>query len=178
MNEGKKLLRDLSRGVNVEKNLPRYTEVFVDTCFHEALLKLTFSAYLLYEQREDGAGEGVWDLPDEARWYRETDSLLRHLIEQADKPFCAEVYEELAEQAKKLRGQIKAVMEVYTTYADRLICFDHVLDRMRFCYEEEDEQRRQMNDVNEVQFVNHVMQFLFEPDDSAVRAERMQKVIR
>lgn len=67
MNEWKKLLRDLSRGVNVDKNLPRYAEVFVDTCYHEALLKLTFSAYLLYEQKEDGVGNGVWDSPDEAK---------------------------------------------------------------------------------------------------------------
>ncbi len=178
MNEWKKLLRDLSRGVNVDKNLPRYAEVFVDTCYHEALLKLTFSAYLLYEQKEDGVGNGVWDSPDEAKWYGETASLLRRLVEQADKPFCAEVYEDLAEQANQLRGQMKAVMEVYTTYADRLICFDHVIDRMRFRYEGEEEQRRQMNDINEVHFVNHVMQFLFEPDDSAVRAERIKNVIR
>lgn len=178
MKKVKKLLRDLSRGVNLDKNLPRYAEAFVDICYHEAVLKLTFSAYLLYEQREDGAGEGVWDSPDERKWYGETEFLLRQLLEQADKPFCAERYEDLAEQAKKLRGQITAVMEVYTSYADCLVCFDHVLDRIRFRYEEAEKQQRQMNDINEDHFIDHVMRFLFEPDDSTVRAERIQEVIR
>lgn len=68
MKEVKKMLRDLSRGVNVKKNLPRYADAFVDTCYHEAVLKLTFSAYLLYEQKADDE-EGMWDSPDAAKWF-------------------------------------------------------------------------------------------------------------
>lgn len=177
MREVKKMLRDLSRGVNVEKNLSRYADTFVDTCYHEAVLKLTFSAYLLYEQKADDE-EGMWDFPDAVKWFGETESLLRRLLELADEPYSAEAYGELAERAKMMHGQIKAVMEVYTSYVDCLNCYIYVLDRMRFRYEEEAVQQRQMNDINEDQFIHHLMCFLFEPDETSVRAERMRDVIR
>lgn len=177
MKEVKKVLRDLSRGVNVKKNLPRYADAFVDTCYHEAVLKLTFSAYLLYEQKADDE-EGMWDSPDAAKWFGETESLLRSLLELADKPYSAEAYGGLAERAGKVHGQIRAVMEVYMYYVDCLNCFNYVLDRLKFRYEDEAEQQRQMNDINEENFILHLTRFLFEPDVTSVRAVRMRDVIR
>jgi hypothetical protein len=53
----RKLIRDIHRGKDIEKNLPRYVEYAISTYEEYGMLELTFSAYSLVEQIVEEAKE-------------------------------------------------------------------------------------------------------------------------
>ena len=129
MNQIRKIIKDLDKGVAPRKNLPIYANYLADTYLNYASIELVFSAYMLVETCQEGI-----DLSEEEdRRYDEVRKEIPHVYEED-----AEAQKACIERLDRIRGEITPVMEKYTSYTDQLICYDYVLKHRKFDFEEEE----------------------------------------
>ncbi len=168
MNDIKKLIRDIDRGADLKKNLPVYGEILSDTYLNYAAVELAFSAYLLSET----FSEYTVVSEEERRLYNKAMELLGTALAED----MSQLQKSISE-GKGIREQITAVMEVYTSYTDRLICYEHVLKRMRLTFTTDEELLSRVRAVNEDDFVTRLMSFLVGNQDQSVVRDRIQTVL-
>lgn len=174
----KKLIHDINHGVNLKKNLPLYGAEFTDVYLHYAALELTFSAFSLFDFMSGEITNDEWVSADEKKRYGDVSELLRRMLEEEKKPFSEAAYDTVAQRAQEIREEITSVMEVYTSYADHLVCYDKILDWTKFCYKSEEQLQQEINEVNEEEFLDDLMRFIFGTKDAGIRKERLRSVLR
>lgn len=164
MRELRNLIHDIHKGKNLTANLKRYEDMAVRTYNDYAALELTFSAYTMLQ-------EAVEEKPELAvKEKRIIDSILQSL-DRLGSGNCP--YEEMISEMVVLRGEITDKMTLFTAYTDRLICYEYVLNRMELKYMPEKELDRQLADVDEEQFLNQLMGYLFGTKDKSVINDKL-----
>lgn len=163
MSDIRKLVKDLDRGIQMRKNLPVYAEILSDTYVNYAAIELVFSAYLLAELIADGECQ-----PDKER-YEKTMELLPDVLERGK-----EGLQEMLPAMKALRNQITAIMEVYTSYTDRLLCYEYVLERMKLRFSAGQKEAERVRQMDDEEFLQRLMVFLLAEKDQSIVRERLQ----
>lgn len=168
MSDMRKLIRDIDRGLHLEKNLPIYGKMLTDTYLNYAAVELTLSAYILSECKSEY--EEISE--DEKAVYDTVMHILRRVLEDQKDDL-----EEIMAEAEKIRGRITEVMETFTSYTDRLICYDRVLGRMKLKYTEDKELLKRVKGINEDEFISRIMMFLASSKDKSITRDRLQELI-
>lgn len=168
MSDMRKLIRDIDRGIHLEKNLPVYAKVLNDTYLNYAAVELTLSAYILSECESEY--EGISE--NEKGMYDEVIKVLKRVLTDEKDDL-----EEVMAETEKIRDRITEIMETFTSYTDRLICYDHVLGRMRLKYTEDKELLDRVKKISEDEFVGKLMVFLLSTKDKSITRDRLQTLI-
>lgn len=168
MSDMRKLVRDIDRGIHLEKNLPVYAKVLTNTYLNYAAVELTFSAYILSECESEY--EEISE--NEKAMYDGVIKVLKRMLTD-DK----DGLEGIMAEAEKIRDRITEIMETFTSYTDRLICYDHVLGRMRLKYTEDKELLEKVKKIGEDDFIGRLMVFLLSSKDKSITRDRLQTLI-
>ena len=168
MNQIRKIIKDLDKGVAPRKNLPIYANYLADTYLNYASIELVFSAYMLVETCQ----EGIDLSEEEERRYDEVRKEIPHVYEED-----AEAQKACSERLDRIRGEITQVMEKYTSYTDQLICYDYVLKHRKFDFEEEEPYQKDVFATEEDVFVKELMAFLVGNKDQSIVKERLQQLM-
>lgn len=168
MNQIRKIIKDLDKGVAPRKNLPIYANYLADTYLNYASIELVFSAYMLVETCQ----EGIDLTEEEERRYDEVRKEIPHIYEKDQ-----EVQDACMERLDRIRGEITQVMEKYTSYTDQLICYDYVLQHRKFDFEEEEAHQKEVFATEENLFVKELMAFLVGNKDQSIVKERLQQLM-
>lgn len=169
MNNIKRLIHDIDRGKDLEKNLPLYQEIMGKTYKDYAAIELVMSAYLLVDS--------VAMLPS-GTFSQQDEKLYERAMEQVEK-LTSEKEEELPQvlQAfEEVRSQIKDKMEQYTFFTDRMIGYEYVLKRMKLRFTDEDGLVEQAQNTDEDLFLQRLCLFLADQDQSIVK-ERLKTLV-
>lgn len=168
MNDIKKLIRNIDRGADLKRNLPVYGKLLCDTYLNYAAVELTFSAYLLSET----VSEYTMISEEEHSLYREVTALLKAALAEEDGSL-----QKTISEGKKIRERITNIMEIFTSYTDRLICYEYVLERMKLKFTTDEEVLSEIKTVNEDDFMTRLMMFLVGNEDQSVIRDRVQTVM-
>lgn len=167
MRDARGLVKEISRGANLDKNLADYSGCMAENIGNYAALELTFSACIMAESFQE------YDQisPQEKQFYED----VMELAEQAagDAPDDAA----LAARADELRKRITAVMEAFTSYTDHLTCYEYVMERLALRFERQDKLAEELSGLDEEQFLNRIMMFLGVNQDKNVMWGRIQNLI-
>ncbi|MCM1244139.1 MAG: hypothetical protein NC293_00665 [Roseburia sp.] len=168
MSDMRKLIRDIDRGMHLDKNLPVYAKMLAGTYLNYAAVELTLSAYILSEC----ASEYERISANEKEMYDDVMQILRKMLsDEAAKP------EEIMTEAERLRDGITQVMETFTSYTDRLLCYDYVLRRMELKYSKDKKLLDWVKKIDENEFLSMLMIFLVSAKDKTVMRDRLQTLI-
>nr|MBP3598662.1 hypothetical protein [Eubacterium sp.] len=163
MNEIRKLIKNIDRGIALRKNLPEYGRVLSDTYLDYAAIELTFSAYMLSEiVVEDSIVSEV-----ERDLYDQVVAQLRALLEG----------ESVIEEITKLRAQITTIMDGFTSYTDQLVGYEYVLKRKKLKHQPEDDVIAEVKRMNEEEFLQNLMAYLVGNRDQSIVRDRLQMLM-
>lgn len=168
MSDVRKLIRDIDRGKNLQKNLPAYRNLLADTYLDYTAVELVFSSYLLVDSMPEYQGIS----PEERALCEEVVSWLRKLIGSS-----REEIPEALEELRGIRDQITKTMEQVTFYTDRLICYEYVLDRMKMRFTEDKEIEERLEEIQEEEFVHRIMAFVAAHEDQSIVRDRLQSLM-
>ncbi len=168
MSDIRRLVRDIDRGKNLQKNLPAYGNLLADTYLDYAAVELVFSSYLLVDSMPEYQGIST----EESALCEEVISRLRRLIEGS-----REEIPEMLEELKEIRGRITKTMEQVTFYTDRLICYEYVLNRMKMRFAEDKEKKEGWEGIQEEEFINRLMAFVAAHEDQSIVRDRLQSLM-
>lgn len=168
MRDVRELIRDISRGAKPEKTLPAYGRAMAENITNYAALQLTFSACIVSESVQE------YDRisPQEKQIYEEVMELVE--LAAGDTPDDTA----LAARADRLRRRITAVMEAFTSYADHMICYEYVMERLAFRFEKQDELTEEFARLDEDYLLNRIMIFLGVNQDKKAMWGRIQDLMR
>ena len=168
MGDIRKLVTDIDRGVNMRKNLPIYGRMVAENNVNYAAIELTFSITILC-----GLVQDTHNISEqEHALFQEVIALLDQVLEENK-----EQSRPLAECAGAIRKRITAVMDVYTSYVDRLICYNEALNRMSLRFSPDREKLDEVNAIQEDSFIDRVLRFLAGHKDRSIVKERLQMVM-
>ncbi len=164
----KKLINEIHKGKNIKKNLVLYRDRAVQTYCEYGVLDLTFGAYTFIEQIVEEQAE---------RAQKEKDVIAPVLLALGElaKEDCA--YGQVAGAMKKLRQEITDKMDLFTSYADSLICYEYVLNRMELKFLPEEKLADIFHEFEEEQFLRQVREFLTESKDQSVMQDRVRRLV-
>lgn len=164
----KKLIHEIHKGKNIKKNLLLYRDRVVQTYCEYGVLDLTFGAYTFMEQIVEEQAE---------RAQKEENVIAPVLLALGElaKEDC--VYGQVAGAMKKLRQEITDKMNLLTSYADSLICYEYVLNRMELKFLPEEKLTDILYGFEEEQFLLQVKEFLTESKDQSVMQDRVRRLI-
>ncbi|MCR5691637.1 MAG: hypothetical protein K6G62_05405 [Eubacterium sp.] len=158
----RQVVRDLIRGKNVAEGLEAYKNLVLEAYGAYGALDLTFSAYTLVEEVEEGKGDKSLDkllfaLKDLAKEEADTEKILAQMV--------------------KLRQKITEKMDFFTAYTDRLICYEYVLNRMELKYLDPAEMDKRLECFDQKNFMQRLKFFLFSDKDQALIQEKIRMVM-
>lgn len=161
------LVRDISRGVEPDRNLPAYGRAMAENITNYVALELTFSVCILSESVQE------YDRisPQEKQVYEEVMELVE--LAAGDTPDDTA----LAARADELRKRITAVMEAFTSYADHMICYGYVMERLAFRFEKQDKLAEEFSELDEDYLLNRIMMFLGVNQDQKATLGRIQDLM-
>lgn len=167
MSDMRKLVKDIDRGIQLKKNLPVYGKALSDTYLDYAAIELTFSTYILFESVQEDEGISK----EEKVLYEEVIEQLRHVLKEEDGE------DTQVSGLRKIRDRITEVMDVFTSYTDRLICYEYVLKRLKLKFSEDQELSGQVSSIDEDDFVRRLMAFVVGNEDKGIVRDRLQMLM-
>lgn len=158
----KKTIREMSKGRNIDENLPFYTKMLRKVNVTMAALRLSMDYETFFEQlilQESGTPKEIEEV------FIRLEGYLQQLLGNTPMGITKELKEE--------RSCIKEKMEILTACVDRLVNVEYVFNRMElnFCEDKGE-------DVPVSEFTGKVMQFIFTESDSVVTNGRIKEVLR
>lgn len=164
----KKLINEIHKGKNIKKNLLLYRDRVVQTYCEYGVLDLTFGAYTFMEQIVE----------EQAEQAREEENVIAPVLlalGELAKEDC--VYGRVAGTMRKLRQEITDKMELFTSYADCLICYEYVLNRMELKFLPQEKLTDILHGFEEEQFLWQVKEFLTGSKDQSVMQDRVRLLV-
>ncbi len=169
MSDVRKLIKNIDSGIGLRKNLPMYGSILSGTYLDYAAIELTFSAYMLSEIVVEDATVSEAD----QALYHQVMTQLRALLESGSAEECQKVIGEV----KKIRQQVTAIMDGFTSYTDQLIGYDYVLKRKKLHYTTDNTVRKEVESLDEEEFLRELMMYLVGNKDRSVVRDRLQMLM-
>jgi hypothetical protein len=161
----KLMIKQLNDGQNLEVNLPQYSSGMMDSYYKNALTRLTMQYYTLYEVLKD----------EDFSNKKEIKPILDAIDQTIHFAFDCQVekqnMEEVIGTLDKARNEIIQKMHVLTAYVDRIQIYEYVLNRMELNFEEN------VAVIEEEEFVQKVIQYIFHTKDNMVINEKIKEII-
>ena len=154
---------------NLEMNLPKFANSMMSLYNGLAYVKLSMNYYTYYEMLNDREYENT-DL-DKIKGYLERLNIIieKEVINEGS----VETLEESVAEVDNIRKDIMKIMEVVTSYVDKLKIYEYILNRVefRFSQEEFDEEYYMKN------LTNDLMHYILDDKDSMVTNSKIAEII-
>jgi len=160
---------EIAKEKNLEMNLPKFANSMMSLYNGLAYVKLSMNYYTYFEMLNDREYENT-DL-DKIKGYLQR---LNKIIEQeVINEGSVEALEENIVEVDNIRNEIMKIMEVVTSYVDKLKIYEYVLNRVEFKFSQEE--------FNEEYYMNHLtndlMHFILKDKDSMVTNSKIAEII-
>lgn len=166
MSQIKELVKKISKGKDLQQNIPVYRDILFDLYQQVSILHVTMEYYMLYEtlQEQRGAENG---------YLQDTISVVNQLVKAAfgGEKLSAEEKKEKIAQLVATRNDVICKMKVLTMYIDKLQIYEHVINRVELKYEKD----FPLADIDT--FVQKVYQYIFSGKDNVVINESIKEIL-
>lgn len=169
---------ELTKGKNLHLNLPGYANSMMSLYNGLAYIKFSMNYYTFFEM--------VKDLDLDKADNQKLAELLGKFNEIIDKEIvsyepCGDALEgdtnkfsgDSIEKLDAIRNEIISIMEVVTSYVDRLRVFEHVINRVEYRFKD----AKFDDDYYNNRLTNDLMHYIFSDNDSAAVNNRISEVI-
>lgn len=165
MRDISEISRAIERKKQLETNLPRFAANMKSLYFRLSSMKLSFNYYMFAEQMQEiSDAKEVQTLFDNL-----SEIIVRQCLETVDDAVRRKDMENLS----SMRKEIIATMEILTAYVDRLAIYEHLLNRLEFCFSEEEFDEN----YYETHFTNDIMHYILEKSDNTVTNQRICEIV-
>lgn len=149
-------------------NISDYENKMTDNYRMLSLTELALEYYLLYDIWEGGTNRYMDSKSEECEFIHK---MVQKLVKDGSLSEDNAVFDEM-------RALITEKMQVATAYVDRLIVYEHVLNRIEArCTMDADELKRCADDINKEAFIRDIVNFIFEDKDSVAINDRLHTVL-
>ncbi len=164
----KHLIQEIHTGKNLDRNLKQYEKIAVPTYLDYGSLELTFSAFtFVQEMVEEKAALAAKEKDMTDRICETLGSLGRKEGES----------ETVIHKMRELRQEITGKMDYFTSFTDRLICYEYVLNRMELKYIPAKELKKCLESFDEEEYMNRLCGYLFRQEDQSVIRDKVRLVV-
>ncbi len=145
-----------------------YENKMTDTYRMLSLTEIALEYYLLYEIWEGTANRYMDNNSPECEFIHK---MIKKLVKNGSLSEDDAVFEEM-------RALITEKMQVVTAYVDRLIVYEHVLNRIEVkCTMEADEREKRASEINKEVLIRDIVNYIFEDKDSVSINDRLHTVL-
>lgn len=174
-NDEKKLITDIQRKKDLDKNLALFADTASRVNFEYACHKFTLNYLTLRDMHMDG------DVPDDpyiAHCQTVIDKLIGDFL-VGDKNKCETSDMEMISD---VRNTITAKMKVLTSYTDAFEMYEYILNRKEYSYPENmnDESQKMLDELDEQkvsEFAEEIYRFVFADQDKVAVNSKLQAII-
>ena len=162
------VIKDISRGKNIEDNLSAYAAGASEVYAKSALVELAFEYFLAYDTSESGMNPFMTEPSPEKDfiWAAISDIAEGRAVRYSE------------EDIKEVRTVLSERMEVITTYVDRLIVYEYVLNRLEAGFTmSEEEIEEALNGYDKEEYSKELLNYIFSDDDQAAISDRLHDVL-
>lgn len=174
-NEEKKLITDIQRKKDLDRNLALFAGVASKANYEYACHKFTLNYLTLKDMHMDG------DVPDDpyiAQCQTVIDKLIGDFV-VGDKTVCEDADMKLISD---VRNTITAKMKVLTSYTDAFEMYEYILNRKEYSYPEnvDEEVQKELKELDEAgvsDFAEEIYRFVFADQDKVAINSKLQSII-
>ena len=174
-NEEKKLITDIQRKKDLDRNLALFAGVASKANYEYACHKFTLNYLTLKDMHMDG------DVPDDpyiAQCQAVIDKLIGDFV-VGDKTVCEDADMKLISD---VRNTITAKMKVLTSYTDAFEMYEYILNRKEYSYPEnvDEEIQKELKELDEAgvsDFAEEIYRFVFADQDKVAINSKLQSII-
>ena len=171
-NEEKKLITDIQRKKDLDKNLGLFAEAAYKADFEYACQKFTLNYLTLKEMHMDG------DIPDDpyiSQCQIAIDRLAGDFLAGC-KPECEEADISLI---AGVRDNITRKMKILTSYTDAFEMYEYILNRKEYSYPENitEELQKELDAIDAGEFADEIYRFVFSDSDKVAVNSKLQALI-
>ena len=162
------VIKDISKGKDIESNLSAYASEASKVYAKSALVELAFEYFLAYDTSESGMNPFV------AEPSPEKDFIWAALSDVAE----GRTVRYSEEDIREVRAVLSEKMEVITTYVDRLIVYEYVLNRLEAGFTmSEEEMEEALLGYNKEEYSKELLNYIFSDNDQAALNDRLHDVL-
>lgn len=155
----KKLVSDINRGIELEKNIKQYTKLIGEQYNLYATVKVCMNYYTMKEIVTEQGDKNT----DVYRYFNLVTDMLEKYIINRDK-----VDEEVLERIKQLRSNVEYKMRNLTAYADGYEIYEYILNRIEAGI------RNELETVDVEQLSANMFRYVFSENDTVVVNSKLQ----
>lgn len=160
-------VKKISGGEDVESYLRAYVQESIGIHDRHARLKLMMEYFVFYEIVEEGTNPYLDMAQDTIGALND----VIHAFFQEGNETGTERFKKLEEQAGKLREEVTERMQVLTSYIDRFVIYEYILNRLQYRFEDRE------NELEDQAFIQETLQFIFATKDNMVINENIRMVL-
>lgn len=165
MESERKLERALKSGKDLEQYLPAFLQECASTNQMYAGMSFIIHYYNLYETMLDKE----WTLEKEKKEYI---TKLNHLIlENLLETFDGDKRESAIKTIHQIRIEITKRMQILTTYTDRFLLYEYVLNRLELRFEDH------LEEIDDETFSQELLKYIFDTKDNVVINRKIQEML-
>ena len=161
-----KILKEMSKGINLEENLPVYGNYLADLYNRSAAVELALDYYTYYEMLED---KGKKD--DNLEHYA---NVISDIIEHVIIPKKAEEERKQAiTEIDGLRNEIYKKVDGLAAYADIFSRYEYVSNRCEYLFKD----TNLGDNYSDEEFTRQIMQYIFSEEDNTVINSKISEIV-
>lgn len=160
---------EIKRGNNLEMNLPKFANSMMSLYNGLAYVKLSMNYYTYYEMLNDREYENA-DLAKIKVFMDRLNTIIeKEVINEGN----VETLQESIKEADEIRNEIAKIMEIVTSYVDKLRIYEYILNRVEYRFSEEEfNEEYYMNDLT-----NDLMHYILSDKDRMVVNSKISEII-
>ena len=160
---------EITKEKNLEMNLPKFANSMMSLYNGLAYVKLSMNYYTYYDMLSDKEYENT-DLAKIKAFLERLNTIIeKEVINEGS----VETLEESIIETDNIRNEIIKIMEVVTSYVDRLKIYEYILNRVEFKFSKEEfDEEYYMNDLT-----NDLMHYILADKDSMVTNGKIAEII-
>ena len=162
--ENRTILKDIMQNRDLERSIPAYGNVYINTAYEYSLIRLVLNYYTMKEV-EDELGAGLDDYL--SGMLDQIHTIIFEVLLSGD---IKEDQKEIISRIDSLRREMTHKMTLLTAYTDALQIYEYVLNRVEYGITGE------TVEVEESELAAQVFQYLFSDNDKMVVNSKIQMV--
>lgn len=171
-NEEKKLITDIQRRKDLDKNLPLFAEIAQKADFEYACQKFTLNYLTLLDMNMEG------DVPEDT-YIAECQTVIERLLGKCILDGDGECSDEDIRLISDTRNKITHKMKIFTSYTDAFETYEYILNRKEYGFEENmtDELKKELDGMEVKAFAEEIYRFVFADSDKVAVNSKIQALI-
>lgn len=161
----KDLIKEISQGKNLEKNLPDYFNELMTLHNNAANFSMTFHYYTFVEMLQD---KDYTDIEGFSRSYEIVKKCIDVCYQDTSK---VEDLNECVKELDALRDAVIAKMKVLTAYTDVFQIYEYIINRLEGKYS------IKRFTADDEEFATRIMQYIFSDQDSVTVNTKIQEIV-